>query len=194
MIESGEKIGNEDALFCEFRDNRNYGSFEKLYSLVRPWLYKMIFRLVLDKDVADDVYQETWIKIIEKSSKFDPAKGKINNYIFTIAKNEALRWKNRKKRIAERNSELILDFLKSESNPEVEFETRERNNYILQSIEKLPQKYQDVLILYYYVDLDINQIAETLERPTGTVKTWLSRGKKQLGKFLSKNRRIERTK
>ncbi len=57
-------------------------------------------------------------------------------------------------------------------------------------LQKLPEEFRIVIVLYYYANLSIRQIAEMLEVPVGTVKSRMSRGKKQLKKMLEGNKGV----
>ncbi len=184
-------ISIEDQLFCDYRDNGNKNSFEELFIIVKPWLLKMLCNIVADRDVAEDLQQETWIKVLRKKDSFDPKKGKISNLIFTIAKNEALKWIRDNKKFYRSSTMENTDggspvFGVEERNPEINFQEVERTNAISKAIKRLPQDYQDVILLYYFGELSIKYIAITLDKPEGTVKTWLDRGRKKLKKTLPK--------
>ncbi|TAL70503.1 MAG: RNA polymerase sigma factor [Bacteroidetes bacterium] len=181
-----DKRDIENQLFIDFRDNGNNNSFEELFRLVKPWLFKMIYRIVADYDDAKDIMQNAWIKLINSGDKYDPKKGNINNLIFTIAKNEALQWK-RKDRIAEKNYQNYLGINANHmnnNNPEILHLFYEKSEAMRNAISKLNKDYQDVMLLYYYSDLSVNKIAVQLNIPEGTVKTWLDRGREKLKKYL----------
>ncbi|OGU13606.1 MAG: hypothetical protein A2X61_16325 [Ignavibacteria bacterium GWB2_35_12] len=181
-----EKRNIENQLFIDFRDNGNRQSFEELFRLVKPWMFKVINKIVNDYDDAKDIMQNSWIKLINSGNKFDPAKGNVNNLIFTIAKNEALQWK-RKEKSLDRKYDLDCDEDNSQShndNPELMHVRNEKSDSIRYAISRLDVDYQNVILLYYYSDLSVGEIAVKLSIPEGTVKTWLDRGRQKLSKYL----------
>lgn len=176
----------ENRLFLEFCKTGNKKSFDELYDRIKPWLSNMIFRLVPDLDAVYDIQQETWIKIFKSCSLFDPFKGKFNSFIFKTAKNEALNWKqnniNRKKIEYQHksNKEQNIEF----DNPEKIIIFKEKSCLIKDALKKLNMHYQEVILLFYFADFDIKEIAEMLDTPEGTIKTWLDRARKDLEKIL----------
>ena len=176
----------EDKLFCEFKDRNNSDSFDKLFRKLSPWLMRLILRISGDVDAAEDILQETWISIVNKKGKFNPEKGKFRYYIMTVAKNEALKWKNKEKNISEKNrifseNRETVDL----KDPSFISERREKAEGIKKALSSLKQQYQDVIILYYFDDMKVSDIAELLDKPPGTIKTWLDRGRTQLEKKLT---------
>ncbi len=184
MISDNSTIENQ--LFIDFRDNGNRQSFEELFRIVKPWLFKIIYRIVADYDDAKDVMQNAWIKLINNGDRFDTDKGNINNLIFTIATNEALVWKRRDRLVQKSNDILksVPDSKVNHNNPETLHLNCERSEAIKEAIGKLNKNYQDVIILYYYSELSVKEIAGQLSVPEGTVKTWLDRGRDKLSKYL----------
>jgi RNA polymerase sigma-70 factor (ECF subfamily) len=180
---------DENLLFLKYRETNDKEYFEELYNATKPWLYGMIYRIVQKKDLADEVLQDTWITIIKRKDEFDSTIGKFNNYIFTIAKNNALyqikynsRYVPTIDSLTDGNSRLI-DY----NSPDKIIENFEKENELLKAISKLPKDYESVILLYYFAELDIKQIAKQTNKPEGTIKTWLSRGRTELKKLLRKN-------
>ena len=73
-----------------------------------------------------------------------------------------------------------------ESSAETEAIQKEERGEITAAVLKLPVKYREVLLLYYYEDLQVNDIAEFLQVPVSTVKTRLQRGRERLKQALPK--------
>ena len=191
MNKSNEIINIEDKLFIDFIDNDNRQSFEQLFKLIRPWMFKMIYRILNDRSAAEDVEQNTWIKVIEKRSKYNNSKGRIVNYIFTIAKNEELKYKYNEQAIKDRNKDCSRR-IHSDSDHSLnilsDIETNEKSDLILKAIGSIKKNHQDAILLYYFSELDVKEIAEFLNVPIGTVKSWLDRGRTRLGKIFNDNR------
>lgn len=176
----------ENRLFLEFCQTGDKKSFDELYERIKPWLSKMIFRLVPDFDAVYDIQQETWIKIFKSCSHFDPYKGKFNSYIFKTAKNEALNWKQ--KTVLRKHFEYEHKTVKDQNieldTPEKMTIYKERNYMIKEAIKELSSNYQEVILLYYFADFEIKEIAEMIDTPEGTIKTRLDRARKELEKIL----------
>ncbi|MGA2298818.1 MAG: RNA polymerase sigma factor [FCB group bacterium] len=176
----------EDVLFLKYCETGDAKYFEELYRLVHTWLFRLVYRIVADRDVAADIQQDSWIKLIGMSDSFDHSKGKIRNLLFTIAKNKALNYK-----ISEKRKMIYFDRQKDVNNedggnPEQDFILFERSSMLKNLIGRLPEDFQHVVYLYYYADLGIKEIAKLIDRPEGTVKIWLMRSRNKLEKVIRK--------
>lgn len=182
----------EDKLFCEYRDEGKKDSFEKLFKMIKPWLYRVIYRITCDSDATNDIIQDSWIIVLNNASKFNPEKGRINNYIYTIAKNNALQY-GKKYSIKKQNTmniekDNINNNLAGDSiDPEKMKMVLERNEALMQAIQKLSTDFQDVVILFYFAEMNIKEIADKLNKPEGTIKTNLARAREKLKVYLTKS-------
>lgn len=183
-------MNNETALFLKYRDTGDRIVFDELFRMTKPWVYKLIYRIIPDKAIADDVFQDTWIHVINYKDKYNSKKGIFNNFLYTAAKNNALKAKFKDSKFVRDNPNDERDELKygvNELSPEKVTEIMERNEMIRSSIKTLAADYQDVILLHYFADLDVKEIAENLNKPEGTIKTWLSRSREQLRKKMQKS-------
>lgn len=179
----------EDKLFIDYIESGNNRSFEELVKRVRPWLSKLIYRIVGDSDIAYDIQQEAWIKLISYGYKFKPSKGKITSLIFKIAYNEALTCKDKNHKnicFYEENFNNNKSFsVVNNLSPEAIAVNNDICNIIRSAISQISFKYQDVILLYYFSDFEVKEISDLLDTNEGTVKTWLDRGRKELKIVLS---------
>ncbi|WP_153463734.1 MULTISPECIES: sigma-70 family RNA polymerase sigma factor [Sediminibacillus] len=152
-------------------------AFETLVKNESEKLYKTAFLYVKNKEDALDVLQETIYKAFVSINQV-----KKPEYFYTWLTKilihtayELLR--KRKKVVYDEN--LIHHLPETEGNQDVETKMD-----LLNAISYLSEQYQTVIILFYYHDLPIHQIAETMEKPENTVKTYLRRAKKELKHYL----------
>lgn len=101
------------------------------------------------------------------------SEGKFKAWFLTIVKNEALRLK--RKRLELPGNEKIESELKP---------VYDSYDELWDVLQKLPEEFRIVIVLYYYANLTIREIAKMLEVPVGTVKSRMNRGKGQLKKML----------
>lgn len=183
---------NENKLFMNFVENNDFDSFQLLFNQTSPWLYRCIFRIVANKQLAEDILQDTWTIIIEHKNDFDPEKGNLTNLMFTIAKNFALKEiAKTKDGLLTNNSYLIETSTNQDCNPEELLNISERNKILSKAISKLKKEYQDVIIMYYFGDLSIKEIAESLGHPENTIKTDLSRARKKIETILKNDSHLD---
>lgn len=182
-------MSKENQLFLEYINTQKREILEELYRITKPWLYKLIYRIIADKASADDIFQETWIQVLKSAKTYDFNKGLFNNFLYTIARNKAIKAKNFSSRYQKDSSDNTeeaqfgLDLL----TPYKLLEIREKSDSIMCAIHKIEKNYQVVILLHYFAELEIKEISEHLNKPEGTIKTWLSRGRVQLQKKLTKS-------
>ncbi len=169
----------ENKLFEDFLKNNNELSLRKLIVLMRQKYYRLIYKMTLDYDASDDIFQNTWLRIIGNSSNFDAEKGNFPSYFYRISYNESLKWINNEKRIFEENIEA------AKYDPQEKLLEKEKNKDIIKAVFSMKQKYAETIYLFYFGEYSINRISEMMGIKPGTVKTRLKRGKNMLKKILS---------
>ncbi|MBU5312614.1 sigma-70 family RNA polymerase sigma factor [Tissierella carlieri] len=158
-------------------------------------LYTFCFHLSRNKQEADDLFQDTWIKVFSNLDSFDESKS-FEGWLYTIALNsyrdkyrKAKRWLNRivdftdsdeKNRILD-NANSILGL------PEEEYHKEEERKRVQEAISKLKDKHKLPLILYYYRSLSYKEIAEILGVPEGTIKSRINTAKTKLKDILEED-------
>jgi RNA polymerase sigma-70 factor, ECF subfamily len=140
---------------------------------------------------AQDILQEVFLKVYQNLNGFDQ-KLKFSSWIYRITHNEVI--SNFRKKQS-RPKELSWDISPEALNKfTIDFSTdQELNNEMLRkhlmlAIDKLPTKYQEVIILKYFEQQDYSEISDILKKPTGTIAALLNRAKKQLKEILAKEK------
>lgn len=144
-------------------------AFQALIHEEKEKLYKMAYIYMKNEDDALEVFQETLYKALKAITTL-----KNNDYFSTwltrILINTAIETLRKKKKVVLMSHEIIEDFSGSEStHPEVQLD-------LLEAMDKIDEKYKTVLLLRFYEDYTIGQVAEFLDCPEGTVKTNIRRG------------------
>lgn len=151
-------------------------------------LYRFCLHLTFNRHDADDLFQDTWAKAIEKIYTFDTGRP-FNTWLLSIAVNtykdgyrKAKRWMNKFRILFQSEGETDeLDRIRDPGpSLEEQAEDKELKNSLLASLKNLEDTYRIPLILYYYKELSYESIAEILNIPLGTVKSRLNNGKKKL--------------
>ncbi len=159
----------EDDLLTRFRQKEK-GAFEAIYDRYAPALYGIVTRIVQNETLAQDVLQESFVKIWNNADHFDPAKGTIFTWLLNIARNTAIdktrtasfRRRRNVKPVTEEAAQLIT------SSPA--FDTDHIGiKTILQ--EELEEKYRQVIDLIYFEGMTQKEVQEYLGIPLGTVKS-----------------------
>lgn len=169
------------------------GSEEAFGSLVRmviPNIYSFLARMT-DRDTAEDLTQETFVKAWKNIGKFDAAKS-FKPWVLTIARNTALDHlrKNRAKTFSAfetpEGDNPFVDSLSDESEPRADelAIAQETSAEISAALGKVPLIYRTVLLLRLEENLEFPEIAEALRKPLETVRSQYRRGIALLKKEL----------
>ena len=150
-------------------------------------VYKFCHSLTFSKEDAEDLFQETFLRTLEQPKKIEAASNR-QNFLFSTAMYIWKSWKRkyaRRKRIAP--TESLNENAISNTDIEGGYLKKEENIVIRELVEKLPDKFKIPTILYYTLEMSIDDIAETLNIPQGTVKSRLFNARKIIGKGLVSN-------
>nr|WP_309101113.1 sigma-70 family RNA polymerase sigma factor [Fredinandcohnia onubensis] len=146
----------------------NNRAFQELIDTEKTKLYKMAYLYMKNEDDALEVFQETVYKALTslKDLRNDTY---FSTWITRILINTAINQLRKKKRVIPMERDILESKAPSYMN-------RENESDLLDAIKSLDEKYKTVLILRFYKDFTIKQIAEFLDCPEGTVKTNIHRG------------------
>jgi RNA polymerase sigma-70 factor (ECF subfamily) len=143
---------------------KNHNAFEAIYHETKHAVYAMILPIVKDRSLAEDIMQDTYIKMIEKINTYNP-KYKFINWLLTIAKNLALDVYRRKQFETPLTDEWLEDLPSSDSSIE---KTLQAEYYLNQ----LSEEERQIVLLKVVGELTHKDIAYQLGKPIGTV-TWM---------------------
>lgn len=155
-------------------------AFEYIINNCKERLYRTAFAYVKNEEQALDVVQETVYKAYVSIEKLKNPEY-FNTWITRILINNALTViKKNSKVVYLDNNELINNIIANEANSDEKI-------YIWQALEQLELKHREVIVLKYFDDLTVTEIARVLDCPVGTVKTYLNKGLKKLREFVGKD-------
>lgn len=158
-------------------------SFKEFFLLTQPGIYKFLFRYLCDKDLSNDLTQETFIKFWEYRESLDPDFSP-KSYLYKIARNLALNHITRKRPLENilyiKNSQL-----KSISNPENEYEKKFFMDDFQSAVNDLPERCRVTFILCKYDGFGYQEIAEIMNVSLQTVKNQMNKAIAILRKRLS---------
>ena len=141
-------------------------------------VYRMAYSLVKNKYDADDIHQEVFAIYIVKRPKFENAEHErawFMRVTVNLCKNL---WKT-----AWRRKVVSLD---EDFEENIEMAAEPKDDGIIEVVRMLPFKYRTVIHLFYYEELSIKEISETLKMKPSTVRTHLTRARAKLKELLEK--------
>ncbi|MBX4209440.1 RNA polymerase sigma factor [Candidatus Parcubacteria bacterium] len=159
-------------------------AFEEIISAFEKPLWNYLVRLVGSRDDAEDLIQDTFVKVYKHIKTIDSTKN-IKSWIYTIATNTAYDFLRKKKR--EATVELDDEYETKPDNASyysVSIEDNIEKKDVAAAIDRLDLLYRGPIILYYKDGFSYEEIADMLSIPINTLKTRLSRAKKQLAALL----------
>jgi RNA polymerase sigma-70 factor (ECF subfamily) len=132
------------------------GAFEKLYARHRGGLFRFVLRQVKDRGVAEELFQEVWIRVIEARERYAP-KARFITWLYTIAHNLLVdHWRKKGLSLVELDQE---DVASDGANPARQAEAREALARLLQALEALPAAQREAFLLHQEADLTVAEIA-----------------------------------
>lgn len=151
--------------------------FDRYIETYGTRLYALCLKLCKSVWEAQDLYQETWLRAYRAYGRYDPQK-EFFGWLTTICVNlyrDGLRKKKLRSWFTFQTGEEQQRFFNA-------LPAREEEDwgYVRAAVDSLPDKLRLVIILYYFNDQNIGQVAAALHIPTGTVKTRLSRARELL--------------
>ncbi len=140
-------------------------------------LFNFIYRMTFEKEVAQDIFQETWLKVIKNIERYNP-EIPLKIWLFQIAKNLCKDYARRLK--ARRKS---LELIRNEEIVKGEKFLPQEEERLRACLSKLPVKYREVIHLRFFEELEYEEIGKILNIPSGTVKSRVNRGLERLKKI-----------
>lgn len=158
-------------------------AFRELVSQYKERLYWQIRNMVLDHDDADDVLQNTFIKIFRNIDSFK-GESKLHTWMYRIAANESITFLNKK---AKRNN-VSIDNIKDNAvrklESDVYFEGDQIQLQFQKAIATLPEKQRLIFTMKYFEDHTFEELSEILETSVGGLKSSYHIAVKKITEFI----------
>lgn len=136
----------------------------------------------LSEDDAQDVLQDIFFKVYLNLNSFDNDL-KFSSWLYSIARNQIISNYRKIKARPEGNSikieETLIERLVFDFNIEKELDVKILNQQIFSVLDKLKDKWKEILILRFFEEKDYNEISDIIKKPVGTVASMLNKAKKE---------------
>ncbi|HKI95412.1 MAG TPA: sigma-70 family RNA polymerase sigma factor [Gemmatimonadales bacterium] len=184
-----------DADVVAWAQEGHESAFRELIRRYQRPVFSLIYRMVRDRETAEDLAQETFVKVLNAIDTYRP-EHKFSSWIFKIANNTAIDQLRRKELdtlslegapdavTPERQAATALQIGSGGESPLEEIEARELGAQIEAAIGKLRPEYRACIILRHVEGRPYEEIAEILGLPLGTVKTYIHRARGELRELL----------
>ncbi len=180
----------DDRFLAEQSARGNKNAFRALVLRYQRMVFSFLGRFLFQAQVLEDLAQETFLRAYRHIADFNAEKGaSFSTWLITIARNLAINEKAKKKRRREHPSSFMeLNQALAEESPQDILEKSNLHSRVHDAINQLPEKFHTAVILSYFDELSIEEIAQIEECPVGTVKSRVFRGKQILRQILEKER------
>ena len=182
LILALELSGENDEDLARRLQRREPQAMADLYDRFGRLAYSVILSIVRDASLAEDLVQETFLRVWNRASAFEAGRGALGPWLLTIARNRAIDHIRSVGSRIQRNSfefdarehpSLFVDM-------ERDILNTDHGRVIRKALSKLSENQRQVIELAYYEGLSQTEMAERMGQPLGTIKTWVRSALKQL--------------
>ena len=183
--------GLADPAVVELARKGSEAAYRELLTRYERPVFSLIFRMVRDREMAEDLAQETFIKVLNNLDRYSP-EFKFSSWLFKIANNLTIDHLRRRRVdtisiegspdavTAESARATSISVVSGNESPLEELESRELGTAIERAIGKLRPEYRACIMLRHVEDKSYEEIAEIVKLPLGTVKTYIHRARHEL--------------
>jgi RNA polymerase sigma-70 factor (ECF subfamily) len=155
-------------------------AFRTLYGATSAKLYGIILRILVRRDLADEILQEVYVKIWERAGDFDAARASPITWMATVARNRALDEVRRVRPVSIEERREIMNLADSAPAQDDMVARSQDLARLVACLDRLEPERRELVRAAYIEGLSREALAERLNRPVATIKTWLHRSLKQL--------------
>ncbi len=184
ITDAPERLTDEE-LLLGYRSEGDRDLFDELVHRYERELFGYLRHYLGDADMAEDVFQQTFLQVHLKCEKFEPGR-KVRPWLYAVATNQAIdmQRRNRRHRMvsldrrtagnSDDDQGALIELLDApDPGPDSEAESAEQRDQVRLAIENLPEQAKQVVILVYFQGLKYREAADVLSVPVGTVKSRL---------------------
>jgi RNA polymerase sigma-70 factor (ECF subfamily) len=164
-----------DVALAERLKKRDPSAMAELYDRFGRLAYSVILGIVRDASTAEDLTQETFLRVWNRMAGFDSGRGALGAWLLAVARNRAIDYI----RSAQARATIHSFELEEHEHPSL-FVDMERNLFtadsarrVRKAMARLNENQKKVIELAYFEGLSQSEMAERLRQPLGTVKTWV---------------------
>lgn len=189
-------IRSTDHELVTFARSGSEKAYRELLDRYQRPVFSLVYRMVRDRELSEDLAQETFVKVFNHLDSYNP-KYKFSSWIFKIASNLAIDHLRRKEldtvsldgsrhaRTADEAESSRITVASTDENPEELLEARELGEEIEAAIGELRVEYRTAILLRHVEGRPYEEIAEIMDVPLGTVKTYIHRARGELREMLA---------
>lgn len=178
---AARQVQRENAAIARGLKRQNPELLDQLIETYQHRLMRYLLFLTGKREVAEDLFQETWIRVLRRGSQYN-GKARFDTWLFTIARNLVIDH-SRKRKMASLDEmreggddERPFEIAEDSPSPLDQFQGRENAAEVATVILTLEASYREVLTLRFHEEMSLEEIATVTRAPLSTVKSRLYRG------------------
>lgn len=161
----------EDAALLARIVDRDERAVEALYARYSGPLYSLAYQVTGADRFAQDVVQEVFVALWRDATRFDPARGAVAPWLFSLARHKAIDLVRREANVRKRTADVDLELEEASDDVDHEAWVRIRRERVMEAIEELTPAQREALELAFFQGLTHVEVSERLGIPLGTAKT-----------------------
>jgi len=163
-----------DRRLVERLQRRDPQALAELYERYGRLVYSLILRVVRDAGVAEDLVQETFLRVWNRAQALDADKGSVGAWLLAVARNRAIDYQRSTTGRARNTLEMeATDHHAMYNEKEKDLLQSDKARRVKAAMEKLSDNQRQVIELAYFEGLSQTEMADRMGQPLGTVKTWV---------------------
>jgi RNA polymerase sigma-70 factor (ECF subfamily) len=183
-VKGVKDLKDEQTLLRSFSKG-DFTSVDMLISRYEDSLFNLCLKLAKNRPDAEELYQQTWLKAIQKSQSCTRS---FKNWIYTVCLNtyrDSYRKDKRKEQLIDNHMDAqTREYMMNAATDNISAENEAMQNLthkvLLSKVNQLPDKHRLPIILFYFEGMDYNESAKVLNLPVGTIKSRLNNAKEKL--------------
>lgn len=158
-------------------------AFRTVYASAGPKLFAICLRMMRRREEAEEILQEAFVRIWERSHQFDPSKGTAMAWLATVTRHCALDRLRQPGRDIQEFDDAVVEEIDTHV---AALQTGEGQALDLKRcLSAMRRDYRDAVVLAYVNGMTHEELAVRLDKPVGTIKSWVRRGLDQLKDCMS---------
>ncbi len=197
-ILTSAQVQTENACIARGLKRQDADLLDRLIEQYQHRLLRYLLFLTGNREVSEDLFQETWMRVLLRGSQYN-GKARFDTWLFTIARNLVIDLSRKRTAISfdelseSSEDDRPIEFPIDEPSPLEQIQTSEDRAEVHEVLHTLESNSREVLVLRFFEELSLEEIAGVTKAPLSTVKSRLYRGLSALKPEIERLRMTRRT-
>lgn len=151
-------------------------ALRELYDATSAKLFAVCLRILCDREESEDVLQDVYVTIWRRADRFDPARASVAAWIATIARNRAIDRLRARGPLARAEPIEALEIADDQPGADARLVMADDTAQLERCLAELDDRTRTVIRTAFFEGVTYEALAQRMETPLGTVKSWIRRG------------------